>query len=126
MITPYSHTMHYEMLKTWLTVRSMPTPEKDMFSDLGFCVDNTAIGFLFLTNSKQAYIDNIAANPEKSVNQRDRCINALINTLEAAARENGYKVVSVLANIPTMKKRFAWRGFRKHDDYSLFYKFIGG
>lgn len=126
MIVPYSHAMHYNMLKSWLLFRNIPVPEKEMFSDLGFCVDGTAIGFLFLTNSKQAYIDNIAANPEKSETQRDKCLNVLINILEAAAKDNGYKLISVLANLPTMKKRFAWRGFRKHNDYSLFYKFIGG
>jgi len=126
MIVPYSHTQHYELLKGWLASKGMGIPEKDMFSDLGFCVDNTAIGFLFLTNSKQAYIDNIAASPEKTEAQRDKCINALINVLESAALENGCKMISVLANIPTMKKRFAWRGFKKHNDYSLFYKFIGG
>lgn len=126
MIVPYSHTMHYDMLKSWLSSRGVDIPEKKMFSDHGYCVDNTAIGFIFFTNSKQAYIDNIAANPEKTEQQRDKCINALINTLETAAKENGYEMISVLANIPTMKKRFAWRGFRKHNDYSLFYKFIGG
>jgi len=126
MIVPYSHTMHYDLLKSWLAARGVEIPEKRMFSDYGFCVDNTAIGFIFFTNSKQAYIDNIAASPDKTENQRDKSLNVLINALELAAKENGYEMVSVLANIPSMKKRFAWRGFRKLNDYSLFYKFIGG
>lgn len=126
MIERYTHDKHYDMVKQWLFFRGMGVPEKDMFSSYGLCVNNAAIGFLFLTNSKQAYIDNIAANPEKTEAERDHSLTTLIKALELAAIEKGSTFVSVLANIPTMKKRFVWSGYKKHNDYSLFYKNIGG
>lgn len=125
MIVPYAHEEHYQMLGHWLAHRGIPVPDKDMFSTFGYCVDDIAIGFLFFTNSKQAYIDNIAVDPTKDHWTRDNCIVFLLHALEQAAVDHGCKLVTVLGNLPTMKKRFEKLAFKPHGDYTLYAKVPG-
>ena len=127
MITPYTHEKHYEPLKKWLAHRGIKIPPRAMFSDFGYCVNDTAIGFLFKTNSRQAFIDNIAANPEKSKPERDLALRALYKELEDEARRCGYLLVTTLSNLETMKSRFENTGYRPFGTVTLFFKsLIGG
>ena len=113
------------MVKSWLAHRKMAPPEQRLFSSTGFVVDDTAIGFLMVTNSKQMYIDHIVANPARSSKERDEALKTLFHALEVAAREAGALLVTVLANLPVMSERLSKVGYHKHGDYSLYYKQLG-
>ena len=125
MIVPYSHKSHYEMVKSWLAYRKMAPPEQRLFSTTGFVVDDTAIGFLMCTNSRQFYIDHIVANPKRSKSDRDKALRFLFKALEETAREAGALLVVVLANLPTMTRRISEMGYTKGGEYSLFFKQLG-
>lgn len=126
MVEVYAHHQHYELLSGWLRARGVAVPDKALFSDLGYVVDRIAIGFLFLGgNSRQASIDHVAADPEADSIARDRALSALLNMLEAAAWHADKVLVTALAELPAMKRRFEGLGYRAHGDYTLYYRAKG-
>lgn len=127
MIEAYSHDRHYAMLGDWLRARGITIPPPRLFSDHGYCVDRTAIGFLFRhPNCGQAFIDNIAANPEATPGERDVALDTLLRQLAADARHAGCEAITILGNLPAMKRRFEKLGYRAHGDYTLYVQHFSG
>lgn len=126
MIEPYDHGEHVARLNKWLSMHGLRVPDRRLFSDCGFIVDKVAIGFLFKTNSKQAYIDHVAADPNASSDIRSAALTKLFFYLEELARKDGFLMVTALAQLPSMKRRFEAHGFSAYGDFSLYYKVIGG
>ena len=66
------------------------------------------VGFLYLTNSKIAWIDWIISNPEYKEKDRKQSIELLIDSLEEVAKQQNYEIIfSVTRNkhlIDTHKK----------------------
>lgn len=125
-VIPYSHTLHYERVKEWLWAKGMRMPEKCLFSDLGFMVDGIAVGFLYLSNSRQAFIDQIAADPTASEKDRDAALRFLFKSLEGMAKECGCVLVKILSDLPKMQRRLETMTYTKHGDYGLYYKVLEG
>lgn len=123
-LTNYKHDDHYLMLEKWLDSKGLVIPPKSFFSDCGFCINNIAIGFLFKTNSKQAYIDHVAADPNSSYEDRQLALDFLYKHIEKIALDEGYEIITGLARLPTMKTRFEDNGYRIHNDYTLYYKIL--
>lgn len=125
-IKNYNHDDHYIMLEKWLNAKTLTIPPKSFFSDCGICVNNIAIGFLFKTNSKQAYIDHVAADPNSSYEDRQEALDFLFKYLEDIASKEGYEIITGLARLPTMKTRFEDNNYKIHNDYTLYYKILEG
>jgi len=51
------------------------------------------VGFLYLTNSKAAWLDWIVSNPLYKESDRKEAIALLINTLEEIGKKQGYDVI---------------------------------
>lgn len=121
-VAKYRHGAHYEMLRGWLAARNLQIPSQDLFSDCGFCVQNRAIGFLFKTNSKQAYIDHVAADPNCTSDERNSALNLLFDVLLDEAKSGGVRLVTALATLPAMKARFENLLFKPYGNFTLYYK----
>lgn len=50
-------------------------------------------GFLYLTNSKVAWLEWIVSNPDYRESDRKEALELLINTLETVAINQGYKII---------------------------------
>jgi hypothetical protein len=50
-------------------------------------------GFLYLSNSKVAWMDWIVSNPEYKEKDRKEALELLISSLEEVARQQGYNIV---------------------------------
>ena len=63
----------------------------------GLMIENDGLpivaGFLYLTNSKVAWIEWIISNPEYKDNNRKEAIQLLINSLEDVARSTGAEII---------------------------------
>ena len=125
MIVKYEHEKHYDSLVDWLAHKNMPKPDPSYFSDCGFCIDGNAIGFLFKTNSRQCYMDHVAANPHVDKEARDRSLDTLFRVIEVTAKEAGFGLIIALAELPSMKARFLDHSYRAYRDFTLFYKLLG-
>ena len=125
MIEIYSHDQHYNLLRSWLAAHDIIVPPKDLFSDIGLCVNRKAIGFLFLTNSPQAYMDNIAADPKIDKSLRDSNLRVLTDALTAIAQQKGVKILNTLTSLATMKERLYDMNFKRlPDNYAFYTKFL--
>ncbi len=121
MIVPYSHNEHYETVKGWLAQKDIRISPKSMFSDIGFVVDNVAVGFLYLTNSGKSFIDQIAADPLVSKETRSTALDILINALSARAAEEGAQTVQTFINEPLVG-RFLKHGYTACGEYTFLIK----
>lgn len=125
-IHPYDHDEHYGLIRAWLKARGLEAPPRERLSEVGYCVDDVAIGFLQLTTSKQAWICDIVADPTVSAWERDHALRHLFHTLEAEAVAAGCCLVTSITNLPIMKRRFARMGYSAHGDFTLYSKKPGG
>lgn len=124
-IDPYNHETHFPLLTDWLSRYGIKVPPRELFSDLGVVVDGCALGFLFEGgNSKTAYIDHVAADPGVTPAKRGLALDELFSYLEGAALRDGYVLVTALAQLPTMRKRFESRGYTRHGEYGLYFKLL--
>lgn len=112
----------YPMLCKWLSRHEIADPDPTFFSDTGLVVDERAVGFLFTTNSKTCYIDHVVADPECPKEEKDKALNDLICALQDIARHRGFKMITVLARIQAMHKRFTSHGFNAFGVFTLYYK----
>lgn len=124
-IDHYIHEKHFPLLADWLSRYGIKVPPRELFSDLGVVVDGCAIGFLFKGgNSKTAYIDHVAADPGIEPGRRGNALDELFAYLEGSARRDGYVMVTALASLPTMRRRFEGRGYTRHGEYGLYFKLL--
>lgn len=126
MIAKYEHDKHYTQLVDWLAHKNMPKPDPTFFSDCGYCIDGNAIGFLLKTNSRQCYLDHVAANPHVSREKRDLALNTLFHVIETKAKEEGFGLIIALSEIPSMKERLLDHSYRAYRDFTPFFKFLRG
>lgn len=122
----YDVGRHHDSLCAWMRAHKLPEPEPHILSDVGLIINNCAIGFLFKTNSKTCYIDNIVTNPLKKSGERHEALNMLLKNLDWMARKSGFEVITILTNTPEMDKRVGELGYKNHGAFSLFGKETGG
>lgn len=126
MIEPFSIDKHYDMMSMWLHGHGIPIPCSVDIPKLGFVIDDIAMGFLILNNSNQCAIDQVVSNPKTENSERDAALLTLFAHMEKEAVKYGYKVITALAKMPTMKDRFSRLKYEPEGDYTLYYKQLGG
>ena len=123
-IEKYEHSKHFELYSGWLNHFSI-TPNPEYLSDCGLVIDKRAIGFLNkCSNAKVCYINSIAADPNATKEERDSAIYTLLVELEDLAKQDGFKVISTMGNLPSMVGRFTDLNYNKVNLYYLFNKLI--
>lgn len=105
----------WETLQSWWKAWGWPEMNKDLMplDGLGGLMVYKgniliAAGFLYLSNSKVAWLDWIISNPEYREKDRKESFNLLINNLEDVAKQQGYNIIISIARnkslIDTHKK----------------------
>jgi hypothetical protein len=89
-----------EILHEWWKAWGWPPVTKDLLplNGLGGLMvykHETLItaGFLYLTNSKVAWLEWIVSNPDYRESDRKDCIKLLISSLEEIGRQQGYNII---------------------------------
>lgn len=100
-------------------------PNKDLMSDVGLLINDAAMGFLFKTNSKVCFIDNLVTNKAKTSEERHNALNILLKNLDWMAKKSGFKAIQVLCDTPNMDKRLFELGYKSHGAWTLFFKLTG-
>ena len=90
----------WETLSSWWKWWKWPEMNKDLLplngcGGLMVYKEETPImaGFLYLSNSKVAWMDWIVSNPEYKEKDRKEALELLISSLEEVARQQGYNIV---------------------------------
>jgi hypothetical protein len=97
----------------------MAITPREMVYDTGFVVDGVALGFLCKTNSKIAYIDQVATKPGLPEPPREKALRTLLQVLEAEAKRCGFWMVAAMAGSANMQNRFTSHGFSPEGHYTL-------
>ncbi len=82
--------------------------------DIDICV-----GFLYLTNSKIAWIEFIFSNPGYKNKDRKEAIVLLINILSKIAKDNGYKAVFTSIKKENLIQYFLKCDFKKGSENTI-------
>lgn len=115
------------LLSRWLDAYRLAPLTEEVLRGVGIVVDDVAMAFLFHDPvSRRGYLDNFIANPMADKTERDIGVRAVTRVLTAHAEMLGIRLLTVLANIPTMRRRFQELGFCHHADFGLYYKELGG
>jgi hypothetical protein len=105
-------------IQSWFTQRGLSCPEEWGFSSIGLIIHDTAAGFLYLTNSKIAYIEGYATNPKANPRYKLWALRIITSTLMWRA-QNTYGVKLLLCNtqrqsIRRMAQSFGFKDTGSH------------
>ena len=110
----------YENLVKWWNFWKFPAPPRDYLPEEGtggiiISKDGVDVcaGFLFLNNSKIAWLEYIVSNPEYKQKNRKEAIVELIETLCSIAKNRGYKAVFSSLKSEPLIQRYLEAGFVK-------------
>lgn len=97
---------------------------KELFPiETGLIMSGVCAGFLFLTETKVAYIDGLISNPALDKEFRSDCLDALCEALIDLAKYYQVKVLKCDTNLLHVQKRVLKYGFHQlGNDYKLFQK----
>ena len=94
----------WEAMSSWWKWWRWPAVSKETLPLNGcggvmLCKDDipVAAGFLYLSNSKVAWLDWIVSNPEYRESDRKEALAMLINSLELVAKQEGYSIIISIA-----------------------------
>lgn len=121
----YDHKRHAGVISKWLKAKNLTLPDERLLSPHGIIMNATAIGFLVKTDSKVAYIDHVATNPQATKEYRKESLDFLFKFLENEARRCGYLMVQALASLPIMRSRFENSEYSHYGEFGLYYKVLG-
>lgn len=120
----YSKRQHEDQLKKWYKGWNLPD-NSYLMSDLGLIVPDVAAIFLFTTNSKMCLLDGLICNPKSDKQERDECINKMIEVMIHQAKELGFKYIMGTTQFPHVLERAKQHGFQTMDkQYSAFVRSI--
>lgn len=89
-VRPYEQK-DFEQVKSW--ARHGTTYESDLLPVTGFIVDGIAAYFLYETDSKVCWMENLIARKDSDPEERRKAIGMIIDSLLIEAKRKGYKVV---------------------------------
>jgi hypothetical protein len=111
-------------LLKWWKDWSWTAPPKDMLPENGaggLMVSSNGIdvcaGFLYLTNSKTAWVEYIVSNKEYRENERRECIEVLIQSLSDIARDKGFVYIYTSVKNYHLIRKYENCGFIKGDSH---------
>jgi hypothetical protein len=105
----------YEM-QEWLKGHGKKPISLGLIPTTGLVVDQTAMGFLYLTNSGAAWIENLVSNPGASATSVALAINEIVEELVEMAKRYGVHQIYALT---TRKSVATWGqklGFDQNDE----------
>lgn len=116
----YSEEKHGQMLQQWWHSKHALDFNLDLLSETGVLayVEDVAIAaaFLYLTNSKVAWIGWPVSDPESSKELRDVALNEIFENLHQTARDYDYTLIWTVSGIPALQKRYEELGYLLGDE----------
>lgn len=112
----------YGQVMGWAADMEVGCPSLDALSDIGFIVDDTAVGFLYLTNSSVGLLEGFMANPKSDKNDRDSAINWITLNLLDVAKVKGVKLLKCETKLETVISRAFNFGFKEIGQFRVLLK----
>lgn len=118
------NVLDYPKLVDWWNDNRFTPPSRDMLpehGDGGLMIqtesgEDVCAGFLYLTNSKCAWIEWIVADFNYRESDRGSAILLLIESLKILAKQNGFTHIFTSVKNPHLIKKYEACGFAKGDN----------
>lgn len=92
-------------LNEWAAARGLPCYRREALPKTGRIEPGVAAGFLYLTDSSLAMMENFVSNPAAGLRVRSAALDQIAESLIAAAKSLGYRqVVSLCASAGIMRR----------------------
>ncbi len=95
----------FSQVQSWLEHREMKVIHPSVLSQTGFIVDDTAVLFLYKTDSDVCYLENLFSNRESIPEYRNHAISLLIDEAFQEAKTQGFKFVMSVTDVPAVIAR---------------------
>jgi hypothetical protein len=109
-VIPYVREEHFEQVRGWLRHWKQDLPPTALPRN-GFVIPGKAAGFLYLTDSSVAWIENLVAAPGLSREERSQAADAIVTAVIDRARELGVEMLMGYTRLDAVVQRAARFGF---------------
>ncbi len=107
----FDPTLHYDAFCAWTRWYQMTPLALPFLPPTGFVVDGVAMGFLYKTDSKMAWIENLSANPVLPREQRTCGLDLVVAAIIEESRAQGFEVLIGYTNVQAVIDRALNHGF---------------
>jgi hypothetical protein len=108
---------HLSMLNSWAESFSLPPMPSSFLPKNGFLVyvDNIPVmaGFLYLTDSSIAFLENFISNPVSNKDQRRLAISKMLEASVLYAKEKSYTALYARSSLPSLLSTLEDSGFQE-------------
>lgn len=112
----------YATIKAWAADGWDTEYNQDFFPTIGFVVDGIAAIFLYQTDSKVCFLENMISNPEACPIQKDVALDLLLKEAFSLAKDLGYRVAYATTNNPKVITRAIKHGVEIEIKHTLLTK----
>lgn len=95
---------------------------EELFPKTGFIVPGVAAFFLYATDSKVCYLENLVCNPGRPRCERDQALSLITEALLKEAKEQGFKTAYACTNIGAVIERALLMGATLKTNHALLTK----
>ena len=99
---------------------NIPAPDMETLPTIGYIWPGVAAGFLYMTDSSIAIIDNFITGKQAERVAKDKALDEIVLALLAAAKASGSQIVKCDTNIHAIKQRATKHGFDCIGSYQSF------
>lgn len=105
-------SIDFAEINSWREMRHVPILDKSIYPENGLIEPDCAAGFLTLTNSSVALLENFVSNPQASMRDREKAIATIGLALEERAKKNGAKYLVAWTQSEGIAKACLKRGYK--------------
>lgn len=102
-------------VNSWLEERKLPILHQTFLPLTGFIVENTAVGFLYKSDSSICWIEWLVSNSKVDKEIRSAALDLVIDNLLSEAKAWGAKAVFTSVDNPKLLERYKKHGFQVSD-----------
>lgn len=99
------------LARTWLMLQGWPPQPDWAFSDLCYVVPGIAAVWLFTSNSKLFWVENLVGNPLADKDERRAALPALLSYVSEEAGKLGGKAVMTSTSHPGAARAYVTAGY---------------
>ena len=112
------------VIDKWYLSRGMLPPEKHLYPEIGFIVDNVGAGFIYQTDSALCFFDGYISSPASTKDERKEAFDKITLALVRTAKDHGFRQILAYTKNPGTKRMCDRFNFELKGEYSLYVRGI--
>jgi hypothetical protein len=103
-----------QVINEWMWGHGHSSLVREALPTIGKIEPGVIAGWLYITNSKAAWIEPIVSNPDAPARKISDALDELVASLTAEAKENGTEILVAFPCVPSLARRAKSLGFHEH------------